>query len=371
MRRGGPGARLLRAIAREQSPDVRSIPLPQLERLVQAGLGPLLHAIAGPQTTAQQELLQAADFTARIVIGQLVTATADILRQAPSVAGDTVLLKGIAACQRHYPAPHQRLMGDIDMLVPRQGQSALEHALLALGYDQRSELPPEFYETHHHSMPFVNDNTGVWVEVHTQLFPLTSPFARADCFTTDSIQRGTAPLSLEGVATLALRDELHLLYTCSHWAVSLNVERALVPLLDVVLLLRKNKNLAWDRIGEWTATGHIGVHLSLVLGYLCHRHMVELESPATAVLKRGLRKLGWLNTRLLYAIIDAFIVERKSFGRLLTHYNVLIIWDTLLRPYHRWRNLATLPVSLMFPPNRADRFSLALVRRRLRAVFNR
>lgn len=371
MRRGGPGARLLRAIARGESPDIRSTPLPQLERLVQAGLGPLLHAIAGPQTAAQQELLQAADFTARIVIGHLVTATADILRQAPTVAGDTVLLKGIAACQRHYPAPHRRLMGDIDMLVPHRLQSALEHALRALGYQQRSELPAEFYETHHHSMPFVNDNTGVWVEVHTQLLPATSPFTRAECFTIDNIRRNTVPLSLEGVATLALRDELHLLYTCTHWAISLNVERGLVPLLDVILLLRKNKNLAWDRIGEWTATGHTGVHLSLVLGYLCYRHLVELESPAAAVLKRGLRRLGWLNARLLYAIIDAFIVERKSFGRVLTHYNVLIVWDTLLRPCHRWRNLAALPILLMFPPNRADRFSPALIWRRLRAVFYR
>lgn len=371
MRRGGPGARILRAMAQGGSPDIRAIPPARLERLVQAGLGPLLYAIAGPHTAAQHELLRAADFTARIVIGQLVTAAAEMLRQAPIIAGETVLLKGIAACQRHYPAPHQRLMGDIDVLVPRRLQSALEQVLRTLGYNQRSELPAVFYETHHHSMPFVNDKTGVWVEVHTQLLPSASLCARAECFSTDSIQRGAVSLSLDGVATLALRDELHLLYTCTHWAISLNIERSLVPLLDVILLLRNNKDVAWDRIAEWTATRHIGVHLSLVLGYLCHRRIVHLEPRATAVMNRGLRKLGRLNARLLYAIIDAFIVEREPFGRFLTHCNVLIIWDTLLRPRRPWRNLAGLPMSLMFPPNRADRFSPALVWRRLRAAIYR
>lgn len=371
MRRGGRGACILRALAQGRSPDIRAIALPHLERLVQAGLGPWLYTIAGPHTAEQRELLQAADFTARILIGQLVTAAADILRQAPMIAGEAVLLKGIAACQRHYRTPHHRLMGDIDVLVPHRLQSALEQALRTLGYEQRSELPAAFYETHHHSMPFVNDKTGVWVEVHTQLLPSTSPFAHEACFSTDSIQGGTVPLSVDGIATLALRDELHLLYTCTHWAISLNIERGLVPLLDVILLLGKNKDIAWDRIAEWTATSHTGVHLSLVLGYLRDRHIVQLESSATAVVNRGLRKLGRLNARLLYAIIDAFIVEREPFGRFLTHYNVLIIWDTLLRPRHPWRNLVALPVLLMFPPNRADRFSPALVWRRLRAVISR
>ena len=371
MRHGGPGVRILRAIAQGASPDIRAIPPSQLERLVQAGIGPLLYSIAGPRTAAQQELLKSADFTARIVIGQLVTATADILRQAPTIAGKTVLLKGIAACQRHYLALHHRLMGDIDILVPHQLQSALEQALRTLGYDQRSELPAAFYETHHHSMPFVNDKTGVWVEVHTQLLPSITSFGHVECFTTDSIYRGTVPLSFDGIATLALRDELHLLYTCTHWAISLNIERGLVPLLDVILLLGKNKHVAWDRIAEWTAANHAAAHLSLMLGYLYHRRIVEPEPRAAAVVNRGLRKLGRLNARLLYAIIDAFIVERERFGRFLTHYNVLIIWDALLRPRHPWRNLAALPILLMFPPNRADRFSPALVWRRLRAAISR
>lgn len=363
--------RLLRAIAQGRSPDIQAISPPKLERLVQAGLGPLLYAIADTRTATQHELLRAADFTARVVIGQLVSAVIQILRQAPAVAAEAVLLKGMAACHRHYLAPHHRLMGDIDVLVPLRLQSALEQVLRTLGYEQRSELPAEFYETHHHSMPFVNDKIGVWVEIHTQLLPSTSPLTHAECFTTDAIQRGTVPLSLDGVATLALGDELHLLYTCTHWAISLNVERGLVPLLDVILLLREDNDIAWDRIAEWTATSDVGVHLSLVLGYLSDRDIVTLGPRASAVVNRGLCKLGRLNARLLYAIIDTFIVERQPFGRFLTHYNVLILWDTLLRRRHPWSNLAALPVSLLFPPNRADRFSPALVWRRLRAVLYR
>lgn len=369
MRRSEAGVFILRAIAQGRSPEIAAIPLPRLERLVQAGLGPLLYAVTASHTAAQRELLQAADLTARIIIGQLVTAAADILRQAQAIASEAVLLKGIAACQRHYPAPHHRLMGDIDVLVPRRLQSALENVLRILGYTQRSELPATFYETHHHSMPFVNVKTGVWVEVHTQLLPVTHSVAHEECFTADGILGSAVPLSLNGVATLALRDELHLLYTCTHWAISLNVERGLVPLLDVILLLRNNKTIAWDRIAEWTENSHIAVHLALVLGYLCHRNIMELNLRASQLVNRGLRKLGRLNARLLYAIIDTFIVDREPFGRLLTHHNTLIIWDTLLRPHHPWRNLAALPLSLMFPPNRADRFSPTLAWRRLRRAF--
>lgn len=370
MRQAQPALGALRALTRG-NPTGIEIPSRLLPGLVQAGLGPLLCDLVTPYSADDAQLLNATSLTARVVIHQMINAVASILQVAPGVADRVVLLKGIAACQRHYPEPHYRLMGDIDVLVPRHLRLELEAALHKLGYTQRSELPSEFYATHHHSMPFCHPDTGVWVEVHTALFPASNALAHDPCFSVDHIWTNTAPITLNESRALVLSDELHLLYTCTHWASSLNIERGLVPMLDVIFLLRSNMYLDWQRILDWTAHSRAATHLAVMLGYLSSRNIVVLDEAATVVRDYGLRKLGRLNARLLYHIIDEFIVGRNPFGRFATHYNTLIAWDALLRPHHPLRNLCELPLLLLFPPDRADRFSPALALRRLWATISR
>lgn len=373
MKTGHAATALLRAIAFDQRPPEWPSTA-QLTLLVQAGLGPLFSRLIADAATPPREaaeLLRAADLTARLFTDQLIAAITEILQSAGKIAERVVLLKGIATCARHYPEPHHRLMGDIDLLVPRNLQADVESLLQALGYTQRSDLPPEFYVTHHHSMPFFHAKAGVWVEIHTELLPTSIAVAQDACFAIDNVWANTLPIAFGESQTRVLNDELHLLYTCTHWAVSLNIDRGITPILDVIFLLRANRPLDWDRIAVWTQNSSASMHLALMLEYLASRDIIALEPSAARVVAHGLRRVGPLNAKLLYRIIDKYIVERDSFGRFATHYNTLITWDTLLRPFHPWRNLAELPLSLLFPPGRVDRFSATLALRRLWAVISR
>lgn len=367
MRQNLPGITTLRALARGAALNLSTA---DVALLVPAGLGPLLHANAATPEDDAPNLLKAADLTARVITDQISRATNEILRAASAIADQLVLLKGVAASRRHYPAPHQRLMGDIDILVPCHLLTALENALRSLGYTQRSEFPAEFYATHHHSMPFFHARTGIWVEVHTDLLPTSNPAAHDACFSRDHVWANTVPMVLDGVPARTLSDELHLLYTCTHWASVLNIERGLVPIVDVLFLLRTNDDIHWDRITLWLRDSpSAAVHLALMLGYLSTRNVVVLGRAASDTMNRGLHRLGRINANLLYRMVDAFIVGRKQFGRFATHYNTLLAWGTLLRPAHPLRNLAALPLLLTFPPGRTDRFSAKLTLRRLWAVI--
>lgn len=369
MTRGWPVLGALRALANGYPASV-DIPALLLRRLVQAGLGPLLRDLARTRSVDDAELLTAADLTARVVSDQMLRALGDILHTAADTADRIVLLKGIAACQRNYPEPHQRLMGDIDILVPQELQPRLEATLRALGYVQRSEFSSEFYAAHHHSMPFYHPNTGVWVEVHTALFPAASPLAQDRCFQADVIWAHTQPFTMDNYRARVLSDELHLLYTCGHWGGTLNIERGLIPMLDVIFLLRTTP-LDWDWIRHAVAHGVVASHLGLMLGYLYSRDIMAVDTTGQPLMTDSLEKLGKLNAELLYRIIDRYVVGRQEFGRFATHYNTLIAWDALLRPLPPLRNLVELPLLLLFPPGRSDRFSPALILRRLWAMVNR
>ena len=358
---------MLRGLARGTIADLSGA---DLASLVSAGLGPLLHANADIADVGGQELLRAADLTARVVIGQIRNATGEILRALPAISEQIILLKGVAASQQYYPEPHQRLMGDIDVLVPRHLLSVLENTLRALGYTQRSEFPAEFYTTHHHSMPFFHARTGIWVEVHTDLLPASNPAAHDACFSIDQVVANTVPIAVDSAPARALNDELHLLYTCSHWASALNIERGLIPIVDVIFLLRTRDDIDWHRIASWLQHSPVAAtHLALMLGYLSSRNVVAFGSAAIEAMNLGILRLGRINAKLLYRIVDAFIVERKPFRRFATHYNTLLVWDTLLRPLQPSRNLAALPLLVAFPPGRTDRFSAKLALKRLWAVI--
>ena len=368
MTHGWPVVEALRALAKGHPQSV-DVPALLLRRLVHAGLGPCLRNLARTQSADDAELLTAADLTARVISAQMLNALAEILRAAPDTADRIVLLKGIAACQRHYPEPHQRLMGDIDLLVTPDLQPRLEAVLRTLGYVQRSEFTSEFYVTHHHSMPFFHPSSGVWVEVHRALFPSASPLAQDRCFQADVIWASTSPITVGDCRARVLSDELHLLYTCGHWGGALNTERGLMPMLDVIFLLRATP-LDWDWIRHAVAHSVVSKHIGLMLGYLYSRDVTTLDAAGQRLMTDGLKKLGRLNAELLYRIIDRYVVGRQEFGRFGTHYNTLIVWDALLRPLPPLRNLVELPLLLFFPPGRSDRFSPALILRRLWAMVN-
>jgi hypothetical protein len=346
----------------------------ELQHALKAGLGPLLHRATrdGGHGTGSSlaETVMAADLTARLLTATKLDALEQILRSAGPLAGTFVVLKGMAACLRDYPEPHLRTMGDIDLLVPPETLPVVESLLLDLGYHQESDDPPEYYETHHHSMPFCHWQTGVWVEVHTGLFPPEAPIATNDVFSPVSIAKDRAPFEFRGLVTSVLDDELHLIYTCAHWAQTVNTERGLLPLLDVVYLLRqRGARIDWARVCARLERSAAAPRVWLMLAWLDRHGLIELPPGILARLDRLSRGLDGFSGRILQRIVSRYIVGGAPFGRLATESSVTKVWDTLLAPRAAAHNLLLLPYHFLFPPRHPERYSPGLLLRRLKSIL--
>lgn len=365
--------RLLRQIAADaRTSELPASPPPLIEKLVAAGLGPILLRVTETDPDAALgDLLLSADLTARLLMGYNSDATEEILRAAGPAATEVVLLKGIAAAQLHYPEPHLRLMGDIDLLAPPGVHADLHRVLRELGYVQRSDLPSAFYETHHHAMPFFHPEKQLWVELHRAFFPKSWSCATEPCFAVESAISEAVPMLFRGIQTRRLRDETHLIYTCTHWAGSFNLERGMLGIVDVIYLLTRGTPLDWDTVLRKAPNGWSRRSLGLMLGYLAGHAVIDLDKSVAALVADVRAAVGRANTGILYRLIDDQIVSQRT-GRFMTEANARIIWrGLLLNERLPYINLLHLPLALLFPPGRPDRFNPILVARRVRSLLRR
>jgi len=353
MRRSGPPASaILRKVAEDGADfDVGAWPSAYVHGLINAGLGPIVRRLAGPRAPALADDLLAADLTAQVLTSSMLEAVEEILRALGPDAAEIILLKGVAACQRHYPEPHLRVMGDIDVLAPQHLYLGVQSTLRQLGYVQTSDLPAEFFETHHHAMPFWHPLRRVWVEVHHSLFPPQSTCGNEPCFSRGTIMDNSIPISLAGISARCLRDELHLLYICSHWARGPHLERALVPIIDVIYLFKTAPAFDWGWVQRAAGSGYALRYLSLMLGYLRSRRIIELAPAVDTFVARGIGNIGRLNAKILYRLIDRHFVDRSR-HRMLSEDDLAIVWDTLLRDRSAYVNLSALPLVLLSPRHR-------------------
>jgi len=316
--------------------------------------------------------IRAADLTARLLTADVLDAIGHILRASDTNSCRPLLIKGVAMAWLHYPAPHLRTMGDIDICIPLTHQSAFEAQLRALGFTQTSHMPAEFFERHHHSMPFWHPQWRVWVEVHTRLFPPQSPLAEDSRFALDSIEPYLQDLEVNGAPARVMTNELQLLYTCTRWLEELDVERGIFPMLDVVLLIRNPGHmLNWDQVFVMLEGSPPAVTTAMhaMLACLCRWDIISVPREVLARLAMGDRHTNRVSLWILHRMVTIFLVERRTYGRFLTERNVRIIWSTLLQTPTPLRNLLRLPYRIAFPPRHPRRFDLAFAAKRLRSFM--
>lgn len=343
---------------------------------VDSGLGALLAYVSrdcpGKAEAALAGTIRAADLTARMLTAEMLDAIGRILRASSTAGSVPVLLKGAAMALLHYPAPHLRTMGDIDVCLPPEEQPAFEAQLRALGFRQTSPLPAEFYARHHHSMPFWHPTWGVWVEVHTRLFPPQSPLADEPQFALPAIAPQLQTLEIGGFPARAMTNEMHMLYACSRWLEELDVERGVFPVLDVMLLARNGRRkFDWDRLflmlDQLPSVATAAVHV--MVAYLSRWRIVSLPQGILDNLAARDKHTNAASIWILHRVITMFLLERRAFGRFLTRLNVSIVWSTLLRRPTPVRNLIELPFQIAFPPGHPQRFNPAFLARRLRSFL--
>jgi hypothetical protein len=259
---------------------------------IEVGLGPTLYrAVRNHPSHGRPreafEWLQGSDLSGRVVVGEILDALEEILVSSDALAEQITLLKGASLSQFLYPEPHLRPMVDIDLLVTERARTQLESVLRQLGYRQRSSLPSEFYEAHHHGMPFVHGARSLCVEVHTALISRCAA-ARDRVFSSAHVSSRIEPAISRGHRTNRLSAELEIAYTCTHWALERGcLAGGVLPLVDVVhQVTQRGGELDWDRLLSDLDDSHAATHVRLALGYLERNAVIDCR-PACLSADRG------------------------------------------------------------------------------------
>lgn len=342
---------------------------------LRTGLAPLICHLSENRVWQSQDLslqnsLRGAEMVARVSMGEALDTLEEIFSRAGTMTHEIVLLKGISICERLYPQPHLRPLGDIDLWIPKKCEATLDSLLLQLGFRQRSSRPAEFYRTHHHGMPYFHPTRHVWVEVHTALFS-NCEVAGDPVFSSSHIESQLVPTDFRSYRTNRLSDEFEMIYLASHWA----IERkcfvgGAIPFVDLLYLFRKRGGeLNWERVLATLRGSVVGSHLSLMLGYLNKHQLIHLPVgilERLAVVPKF--PLGWSKT-ILYGLIDRYSMRGTAFGRITTETNLGIAWETLLAARPAWKNILRLPLDIVMPPSEPRRFNLAFQFSRVRRVL--
>jgi hypothetical protein len=344
---------------------------------IEVGLGPTLYRAVRNHPSCGRpreafEWLQGSDLAGRVVVGEILDALEEILVSSDALAEQITLLKGASLSQFLYPEPHLRPMVDMDLLVTEPARTQLESALHQLGYRQQSSLPSEFYETHHHGMPFVHGARRLCVEVHTALLSRCAA-ARDRVFSSAHVSSRIEPAISRGHRTNRLGAELELVYTCTHWALERGcLAGGVLPLVDVVhQVTRRGGELDWDRLLSDLDDSHAATHVRLALGYLERQAVIRLPPRVSERLAEAQRCPLGPSEPILDRLLDRYAMQGRRFGRLASANNVRCVWDALLEPRSAWRNLAALPWKVGFPPGNPQRFSPTFQLGRLMGTIRR
>jgi Uncharacterised nucleotidyltransferase len=357
-RRRAPGLLALLAAAQRKCRTLAlaSLDERQIHWAVTTGLGPLVvwTTAEDPEASASSQwtLLRAADIAARVLVAEQFDAVTELIDACTGAIPPLTLLKGISVSEGYYPSPHLRPMRDIDVLVPKSAVQPVEVMLRRLGYREQVGVRVEDFQHLHHGVPMVHRRTGVCIEVHHQLFPPSPRIRGCDPFSPEHIAAKLVPSTFIGRSVYRLDPQLELPYIASHWAQSSKVIHGvggMFAMLDTIYLLKRNPELHWDNVLRYVHGSPASTHLYLLLSYLARNELVDVPPELIDELARMQQSLGRLARDTLYTILDRYVVDGQQYGRYVTRRsNVRIAWDALLAPGSPSRNLAILPLHLVW-----------------------
>lgn len=185
-----------------------------------------------------------------------------------------ILLKGAVLAEAVYPDAALRPMSDIDLLVKKTHLSAVQEILPELGYLPSSKLSADFYEEHHHLMPYMKHDKSVVVEIHHNIAP--EPFASK--INVSNLWEESELINTVGPDALTLSPEDLILHLCLHFADDLFVERVKV-LVDISETIRHYGNgLDWRSIIR--KSNLFGVGSFVYCSFYLAREIMDAAIPA-------------------------------------------------------------------------------------------
>ncbi len=172
---------------------------------------------------------------------------AEMARRALEPLGiATLLLKGTALVAAGLDAGQGRLIGDLDILVPRDRLDEAEAALLAAGWEWVKDDPYDsrYYRDHMHELPpLIHQTRDRMIDVHHTILPLTSrirPDAKA-------LIESAVPLE-KGLSILCPEDMI--IHSVAHLFADGDLAGGLRNLWDIDRLVREFCGASgfWDRL---------------------------------------------------------------------------------------------------------------------------
>ena len=344
---------------------------------IDAGLTPLMyHAMRGCPgrvPPAWRDELLSADLTAQVRFGNLCDAAVEVVDACERVGVRPTLLKGISISHQHYPIPHLRPMGDLDILVPESEFEQVESSLLRTGLVR---MPDQVRQAgSHHGIPLRHPRRRVWVEVHFALFPKTSELSSGALFSPAQIAAHSIASTFSGRPVFRLSDELQLVYIASSWIRDLSrnpIHASLVlPLLDAVYLLKASgESLDWDRLLAGLDNNELAAaSLYIMLAYLCTRGLAACASPVLSRIASRQRIIGAWERKIIELLLDTYLVRGRPFAPFFNNWTALIVLNTLLARGSHLRKLLALPWNIVFPPSLPNRYSVRFHAERIARIM--
>jgi hypothetical protein len=347
----------------------------QLQYVMEAGLAPLLYrAVRNSIDRLPAEVrdtLLSADLTAQVRHGNLADTANDVIDVCQGMKVPVTLLKGISISEQLYPLPHLRPMGDIDILVPEDAGDTVESALRRHGYSPLAGHVID--EESYHRVPLLHPERGVWVEVHTGLFPERASLRRNQVFSPSHVATQSVVSMFHGRPVGHLSCELQLVYVASSWIRDLSSNESdpsfVPPLLDAIYLLKASRQeLNWAGLLGWLDNDMAIASLYLMLAYLCRHGLAPSAHPFLPTLASRQSIVGRLEMKTIHAMVDNYLLGGRPFTRL---FHSSRIWHTLLTPASGTTKLLSLPWNIVFPPSSPDRYKLRYQLDRIQRLVRR
>jgi len=218
--------------------------------------------------------------TAREVLDQARTSAevqrthalweAEMARRALAPLGiPVVLLKGTAYAAAGLDAGRGRLIGDLDIFVPRDRLDKAETALLAAGWEWVKPDPYDdaYYRRHMHELPpLIHRERDRMIDVHHTILPLTARTGRPDAA---ALIERAVPFG-NGLSMLAPQDML--LHAVAHLFADGDLAGGLRNLWDIDRLIREFADTPgwWDHVCAASTQHSLTPHLSRALRLARH-----------------------------------------------------------------------------------------------------
>ena len=317
----------------------------EIEWVLRGGMGPLLYRAMRKRldrvSAAWQRRLLSADLSAQFRHANIVGTAIEIIDICKDLGIRVTLLKGISISDQYYPAGHLRPMGDIDILIPAEDYGSVEMAILRLGYVQQ----PGFTlgEGMHHGVPLLDPQRGVWVELHTALFPRNQDEDCGRQFAPSLVADLAVPSIFHGQPVYRLNNELQLVYIAYSWRSDLTHygihPSFVVPLLDGVYLLKgSGGKLDWESLLDWLESDMAAASLYVMLTYMARCGLTQISTSTLSRLASRQNIVGPLQLWSIHKMLDFFLVAGRPLSPAF-HPPVPGRYSLRYQLHKRWRRL--------------------------------